>query len=131
MAAQYIQLRKYGWNVLVYYNVNQDGFAEIEDALRQIECPKQDIRLAFKVLGKLNTGFTFSNTDYMMSVVCIGKATDVSEFVNTTIHEAKHVQSHICSYYDIDESGEPAAYLIGYLVARMYKFFAKLVKRYV
>ena len=66
-----------------------------------------------------------------MSIVYIGKTTKVEEFVNTTIHDAKHVQSRICSYYNIDESSEKAAYLIGYLVQRMYKYFAKLVKRYV
>jgi len=67
-------------------------------------------------LTRENTGFTFSNSDYKMSIVCIGPSKDVSEFVNTAIHEAKHVQSHICSYYGIKEDGEKAAYLIGYLV---------------
>lgn len=66
-----------------------------------------------------------------MSVVCISRATNIEQFVNTAIHEAKHVQSHICSYYKIDEDSETAAYLMGYLVQRMYRYFAKLVKRYV
>lgn len=131
MAAQYIQLGNRGWNVLVYYNVDKYDFVEIEDSLRQLDCPTQDIKKAFKVLTKRNTGFTFSNTDYRMSIICIGKTTNVEEFVNTSIHEAKHVQSHICSYYDIDEGSETAAYLMGYLVQRMYRYFAKLVKRYV
>lgn len=130
MAAQYIQLGS-GWNVLVYYNVDSNDFVEIEDSLIQIDCPKKSIKKAFNVLTRKNTGFTFSNTDYQMSIVCIGKATSAEEFVSTAIHEAKHVQSHICSYYQIDEDGEKAAYLIGYLVQRMYRYFAKLVKRYV
>ena len=58
-------------------------------------------------------------------------ASDISQFVNTAIHEAKHVQSHVCSYYNIDEDSEEAAYLIGYIVQRMYKMFAKIVKQYV
>lgn len=66
-----------------------------------------------------------------MSIVCVGTATDVEQFVSTVIHEAKHVQSHICSYYDIDERSETAAYLIGHIIQRMYRFFEKLVKRYV
>jgi len=66
-----------------------------------------------------------------MSIVCIGVSTDASQFVNTVIHEAKHVQSHVCSFYGIDEYSEEAAYLIGHLVQRMYKMFAKIVKRYV
>lgn len=131
MAAQYIQLGNQDWNVLVYYNVSIDDFVEIEDSLVQLECPEKSIDKAFMALTKKNTGFTFSNTDYTMSIVCIGQATSVEEFINTTIHEAKHVQSHICSYYEIDEDSEKAAYLIGYLVQRMYRYFAKLVKRYV
>ena len=131
MAAQYIQLGDRDWNVLVYYNVDKDDFVEIEDSLIQLDCPDKEIDKAFRVLRKKNTGFTFSNTDYKMSVVCIGKTTSVEQFVNTVIHEADHVQSHICSYYDIDKGSEKAAYLIGYLVQRMYRYFAKLVKRYV
>ena len=130
MAAQYIQLKQ-GWNVLIYYNVDEYDYVEIEDSLMQLDCPTQDIDRAFEVLTKRNTGFTFSNTDYRMSVICISRATSIEQFVNTAIHEAKHVQSHICSYYEIDEDSETAAYLMGYLVQRMYRYFAKLVKRYV
>lgn len=116
MVAQYIQLGKRGWNVLVYYGVHKEDFIEVEDALKQLGCSRKDIRRSLKVLTKENTGFTFSNSDYKMSIVCVGPSSDVSQFVNTAIHEAKHVQSHICSYYDIPENGEDAAYLIGYLV---------------
>lgn len=91
MAAQYIQLGNHGWNILVYYNVDVSDFAEIEDSLIQLDCPKSDLTNAFRVLKRKNTGFTFTNTEYMMSVVCIGKATNSSQFVSTTVHEAKHV----------------------------------------
>lgn len=131
MVAQYIQLHKMRWNVLIYYGVGYEDFVEVKDALLQARCPKRDIRKAFKVLRSKNTGFTFSNTKYKMSIVCIGQVTNTSQLVNTAIHEAKHVQSHICSYMGIPEDGEEAAYLIGYLVQRMYKMFAKLIKQYV
>lgn len=131
MVAQYIQLGRRDWNVLVYYGVGIDDFVEVEDSLLQVGCSKKNIRKAFTVLKQKNTGFTFSTSEYKMSIICIGQVTDTSQFVNTVIHEAKHVQSHICSYYKIDESSETAAYLIGYLVQRMYKMFAKIVKQYV
>lgn len=131
MIAQYIQLGKRGWNVLVYYSVDEDDFVEVADSLRQLGCSKKHTKEALNVLKRENTGFTFSNPEYKMSIVCIGQASDVSQFVNTAIHEAKHVQSHVCSYYGIDEDSETAAYLIGHLVQRMYKMFAKLVKQYV
>lgn len=131
MIAQYIQLGDRDWNVLVYYNVQPEDFVEVADSLIQLDCPKDDLKKALKTLRKKNTGFTFSNEDYKMSIVCIGEATSVGQFVNTAIHEAKHVQSHICSYYGIDEDSEEAAYLIGHLVQRMYKMFSKIVKQYV
>ena len=131
MIAQYIQLGNRDWNVLVYYNVKPEDFVEIADSLEQLDCPEKSLKKALAVLRKKNTGFTFSNTDYKMSVVCIGSATDVGQFVNTTIHEAKHVQSHICEFYDIKENTETAAYLIGHLVHQMYKMLQKILRSYV
>lgn len=116
---------------MVYYGVHKEDFVEVEDALRQLGCSHSDVRKSLKVLTRENTGFTFSNSDYKMSIICVGPSSDVSQFVNTAIHEAKHVQSHICSYYGIDEDSEEAAYLIGHIVQRMYKMFAKIVKEYV
>ena len=128
MIAQYIQLGDRDWNVLVYYNVSKEDFVEIVDSLKQLDCPKEDVRKALKTLRRKNTGFTFSNTDYKMSIICIGEATNVGQFVNTAIHEAKHVQSHICEYYGIEEDTETAAYLIGHLVHKMYKMLENVLR---
>ena len=131
MIAQYIQLGRKGWNILVYYNVSPSDFIEIEDSLIQLDCKKKDISKVFKNLQRKNTGFTFSNTEYKMSIVCISEATNIGQFVNTAIHEAKHVQSHICEYYGIEENSEEAAYLIGHIVRQMYNMLSKFIKAYV
>lgn len=125
MIAQYIQLGNRGWNILIYYNVGVRDFTEIEDSLIQLDCPDEDIDDAFEVLRHKNTGFTYSNTEYKMSVVCIGKATNAAQFASTVVHEIKHVQSHICRYYGIDENSERAAYLIGYIAKRIYDMLEK------
>lgn len=91
MIAQYIKLGNRGWNVLVYYGVHKKDFLEVEDALRQLGCSRKDIHQSLRVLTKENTGFTFSNSEYKMSIICIGPSSDISQFVNTAIHEAKHV----------------------------------------
>lgn len=131
MIAQYIQLGRRGWNILVYYNANPSDFTEIEDSLIQLECSKSEIEHIFKVMRKKNTGFTFTNTDYKMSIVCISEATSIGQFVHTIVHEAKHVQSHICQYYGIDEDSETAAYMIGHIVRKMYNVLAKFIRTYV
>lgn len=131
MTTQYIKVASY-WNVLVYYNTDFRDLPEIEDSLMQLNCPEEDIDAAMNVLYKTrNTGFTYSNSDYRMSVVCISQTTSARQFVNTAVHEAKHVQSHICSYYDIDEDSEEAAYLIGFIVSEMYRMVSKVIKHYV
>ena len=68
-------------------------------------------------------GFTKTNMDRKLSIVCIGKTFVFEDFFDTLIHEFKHVQSHICKYYSIPEDGEDAAYLIVYITM---KFFEKI-----
>lgn len=74
-------------------------------------------------LGKRDTGFTHTNFDKKWSIVGISQTTSNEQFFNTLVHEAKHVQSHICMYYHVKEDSEAAAYLIGYIVQKMYKCF--------
>lgn len=78
-------------------------------------------------LGEKNTGFTYTDFNKRKSIVGISSTTSQAQFLNTVVHEAKHVQSHICSYYDIDEDSEDAAYLIGYIVQNMHKIFKNMI----
>lgn len=78
-------------------------------------------------LGQLNSGFTHTDFDKKRSIVGIGKTDSKEQFMNTIVHEAKHVQSNICEYYEVPEDGEQAAYLIGYLVMRMYRCFKNML----
>lgn len=68
-----------------------------------------------------------SEDDKRQSIVAIGKTYSGDNFFNTIIHEAKHVQSHICKYYNVKEDGEKAAYLIGYLTMKMFRCFKHLI----
>lgn len=74
-------------------------------------------------LGDEDTGFTHTDFNKRRSIVGISDFSSKEQFFNTLIHEAKHVQSHICRYYDVKENSEDAAYLIGYIVQKMYKSF--------
>ncbi len=78
-------------------------------------------------LGQDNSGFTYTNYEKRLSIVGIGRASSKSQFLNTIVHEAKHIQSNICTYYDVPEDGEQAAYLIGYIVMKMYDIFKNLI----
>ena len=78
-------------------------------------------------LGKQNTGFTYTNLDKRTSIVGISSTSSYEQFMNTIVHEAKHVQSHICEYYNVPEDSEEAAYLIGYIVQKMYRVFKDII----
>ena len=120
MIAQYIKIGT--WNLLIYYNASLDNRVELKDSLLSLGASKREIKKALQVLRNKNTGFTFSNSDQMMSIVCIGEAENNQQFLDTIVHELKHVQSHICEFYDVEEDSEEAAYLMGYMIRKMYKF---------
>ena len=74
-------------------------------------------------LGKRDTGFTHTDFNKKRSIVGISLTTSKEQFFNTLVHEIKHVQSHICMYYNVKENSEDAAYLMGYLAQQMYRCF--------
>lgn len=78
-------------------------------------------------LGEPNTGFTQTDFSKKQSIVGIANTTSKEQLLNTIVHEAKHVQSHICMYYNVAEDSEDAAYLIGYIVQKMYLKFKELL----
>ena len=74
-------------------------------------------------LGQDNAGFTHTDFSKKLSIVGIGITTSKKQFINTISHEAKHLQSHICQYYQVSEDSEDAAYLLGYIMMKMYEVF--------
>lgn len=127
MIKQYINVRN-KWEVLVWYGVGSDDYLDIYKTLRQLGCSIPDAEYATVVVSSFkNTGLTFSDTDSRVSFVCVSSTTSYSQMVDTIAHEIKHVQSHICEYYDVEEDSEDAAYLVGYLARRVYKFLQKIL----
>ena len=131
MITQYIGLGDNDWGILIYYGTSEEDVNDVYNALVALGCPRKDAKKAtWQVTHKLNTGLSFTNTDLRMSLVCVSDATTADEFVNTAIHEAKHIQSHVCEYYRIKEDSETASYMIGYIVQRMYKMLSIIRKEY-
>ena len=109
------------WSIVLFVDVDYDNFDIIESALTNILAPISVIDEMYnKISYKYDSGVTFSNPDYRTSIVCINKATSREELINTISHEADHIQDTICKYYDVPLDSEQAAYLIGYLVGKMY-----------
>ena len=78
-------------------------------------------------LGEQVEGFTHTDFSKRTSVVVIALKGSKANILNTIVHEAKHVQSHICRYYNVPEDGEQAAYLIGYILQKMHSVCRKYI----
>lgn len=78
-------------------------------------------------MGEKDVGFTYTDYKRKRSIVGISISSSLDEFFDTMMHEIKHVQSHICNYYNVDEDSEEAAYLVGYIIKRMAPEFLRLI----
>lgn len=129
MIGQSFYIDKYDWQVVVLYEVSYNNKDYVIDTLKQI-C--EDDKLIEKAkynlnLRSYNTGFTYSDLDKQQSLIVIGKTTSTREMVNTIVHEANHLKSHIATAYNIDEKGEEVCYLIGGIVKVMFRVFSKII----
>ena len=129
MIGQSFYIDKYDWQVVVLYEISYNNKDYVISMLKQI-C--EDNKLVEKAkfnlnLRSYNTGFTYSDLDEQRSLIVIGKTTSTREMVNTIVHEANHLKSHIATVYNIDEKGEEVCYLIGSIVKTMYKVFRKFL----
>lgn len=99
-----------GRNVIIKQNINVKGYWKI---------------IVFYNVSLHKSIYGYTKTDYARrtSIVCIFRHPDQDQVFNTIMHEAKHVQSHICKYYNVEEDGEQAAYLIGYITMKMFQCF--------
>ena len=129
MIIQRFYIDKYDWQVVVLYEVGYCDTDYVIGILSQICNDKNTIKTAFKNVsnGNPNTGFTYSDLSECRTLMVIGKTTSNYELINTIVHEANHLQSHIATAYNIDEKGEEVCYLIGNIVKTMFEVFRKII----
>ena len=129
MIQQKIYLEKYKWEVVILYNTTFTDIDYIMDTLKEICDNKKDLYNAYLNISskEYNTGFIYSNLNTKQSLILIGWASSKNELIDTIVHEANHLQSHIATRYNLDEKGEEVSYLIVDIVKRMYPIFKKLI----
>ena len=115
------------WKVIVYYNINCDLFNYVYRDLKDLSLPIEEIDdIHFNMSTHKTYAFTYSNINKRTSIVGFNKHCDKAEYISSIIHEAEHVKQHILYYYKVKDAGEPPAYLIGYLVSKLYNVFKKI-----
>ena len=99
-----------------YFFLNKKELPLMLYTLKKFNLSRSSIENTVDIMNSVNSGITNSNLRDRVSIVGISSASSIGQWFDTLVHELKHVQSHICEYYDISEHGEQAAYLIGYLM---------------
>lgn len=120
-------LPKYNWTVIACYGANEKESYRMLDFISELGSTQlQELEEVIKD-GMEDNGFTYTKYSKRISIVVIGYGSSNEEFMNTLVHEARHLEQHICKYYEIDEESEEHNYLIGKLVQTMYQVFKYLL----
>lgn len=102
-----IQIR--GWQVDVFIDegYHPDGVIE---CLKVMRAPNDIVERAYGLIEENipNQAFTYSNG--RRTVIYIGHTTSGAEFLNSLIHEIRHLVDHMAQYYGLDNSEE-----VGYI----------------
>lgn len=129
MIKQSFYIDKYDWQVVVLYETSNDDKNYIISSLKRSGASSSVIDVAYDNISanNLNTGFTYSDLNKHRTIIVISKTTSKSELINTIVHEANHLQSHIATEFNLDEKGEEVCYLIGGIVKTMFRVFSKII----
>lgn len=103
------------WKVDVFIDTDKKGtyLDEVLDCLESMGAPFRVMERCEEIVasGKPNQAFTYSNSK--RTCIYIGWATDGSEFINSVVHEIRHLVDHIAGYYGIKGNGEQVGYISG------------------
>lgn len=71
---------------------------------------------------RLDTGITYSNFLYRITIMAIGRASSEREFFNSYIHEQRHLQDDLANMNGISLDGEEIAYLSGEIAMKVFDY---------
>lgn len=120
MTKRYIDIVK-KWAFVFACDIDEDDTEEVGDWLEALGASRREIARACRVILGTNKGFTYSNSELRMSVMCIGRASSREQWWDSVAHEVDHLQNTILDYYHVDNGTEDAAWLQGYLVRSIVK----------
>ena len=118
---QQFKIRKYDWNVVIYYTVDEQQKTDIVTEIKELKPDKQTFEKLERNLmnAELDTGFIYSSFYKKSSLIVIHKASSIGEFINTFVHEKNHLEMHICEALDINPYSEEAAIFSGELAMQI------------
>lgn len=115
------------WKVIVYYDVDYNLFGYIMTDFKSINIPDKTIKRIYNNMSTHKAkAVTISDNTQHISIVLFNKHKSKYDYINSIVHEAEHVKQDMLYAYNVEDSGEPPAYTIGFLVMKMLHFFKLL-----
>ena len=111
-----------GWHITIYHDATPDRLGEVAASLLDAGESTRNVAEAISVLRIPNKGYTYTNYAGRVTVSIISYSTNACQRANTIEHELKHIVEHLSTYYGVDPKSEQAAYLQGYVGARLVTF---------
>lgn len=130
MIIQVFDIENY-WKVIVFYDLDFNLSNNVKNKIKKAGINEDVIDKAFSMLKNNKAkAVTFNNTLKHVSIIVFKKHNTIGDYINSIVHEAEHVKQAMLEVYNIEDSGEPPAYTIGYLVSCMYRIFKNLLCNY-
>lgn len=122
MISQKVYIPSADWCVEIFYDVTPDDREYVMDALSDLGINRRDEVRAYRQLSKweYNLGLTHSSLEKRKSVMVIGHADSIAQFLNTLAHEKQHLEMSIVIELGLNPYGETAAYISGDILEAIY-----------
>lgn len=121
-------VEKSHWRCDVYVAIHSYKVDEVIRALDECGAPDAVLTRAKERMERddVDTGFTFSNPRTRRSVMVIGKTSEGKQFLNSFVHELRHLVDDIAVTDSLEMSGEAVAYLSGDIAMELADFVCSL-----
>ena len=103
------------WCCKFYMAYDESDLGVLLNALQRCGAPEDLLKkVTSNVLeGNLNEGFTFSDYENRCSVIGVGIADSGEQFLNSFVHELRHLVDDMAYADGLSPGGEETAYLTG------------------
>lgn len=124
-----ITLPKYGWRVHAYIAVSSYYTDEILKGMEQLGASEKHLADAYDNLssGQLNNGLTYTSSEKRETIWVVALTSSAREFMDSVVHEIRHLEQHIANECGINENSEEACYLCGDIAYRLFPYCKKLL----
>ena len=124
-----ITLPNYRWKVHAYIAVSRYYTEEILLEMAMLGAGEKNLADAHRNLtaGRLNNGLTYSNQERRETIWVVALTSSAREFMDSFVHEIRHLEQHIANECGIDENSEEACYLCGDIAYRLFPYCKKML----